>query len=128
MQTSDSLYIGPDRLKNLIPLNKVPNFLPPLRNDKPINLATIYRWTNKGCGGVELRYAMMGTTRCTTLEWLAEFVNKSTGQQNESPVVPLPASPKKSRAADDDTDRRLDQMYKKADTKKSGNRKVAGVR
>jgi hypothetical protein len=128
MQMSNYLHIGPDRLKNLIPLNKVPNFLPPLRNDKPINLATLYRWTNKGCGGVKLRYTMVGTTRCTTLEWLAEFINRPTDQQIEAPVVVPPIAAKKSRAADDDTDCRLDQMYKKAGKKKSGNRKVAGVR
>jgi hypothetical protein len=127
MHTADSLHIEPDRLKNLIPLNKVPNLLPSLRNDKPINLATVYRWTNRGCNKVKLRYAMVGTTRCTTPEWLAEFVAKTTGQQNESPVVAPPAARKRSRAADDDTDRRLDQMYKKSSTKKSGNRKAVGA-
>jgi hypothetical protein len=43
-----------------------------------LHVATLYRWTTRGCRGVPLRYVQRGATRCTTREWLEEFFDELT--------------------------------------------------
>jgi hypothetical protein len=98
-----------DHLKDFIPLDRVPNFLPPLRGDRPVNVSTIYRWTIDGCRGVKLRYLTLASKRFTTREWLAEFLSRINGQ----PAVDGGATPQSTprRPPEDPSiDRGLDRF------------------
>jgi hypothetical protein len=72
--------------------------LPRRRAGRKTHVSTVYRWTDTGCRGVRLRYAMVGATRCTTREWLAAFVSELTAASagnrrgGEQPVTDAPAS------------------------------------
>jgi hypothetical protein len=113
-------------LKELIPLSEVPKLLPSLRRGKPVNLATVYRWTNEGSNGVRLAYLNIGSTRCTTHQWIKDFISHinqgitiaTTSQQPEARKI----------QDDDETDRRLDSMFSQSDSnrvKKPTSRKLA---
>ena len=52
-------------LADLVPLERVPSLLP-----KRPHRSTVFRWVSKGCCGVHLRTVSVGTTRCTTEDWL----------------------------------------------------------
>jgi hypothetical protein len=89
------------------------------RGDKRIHVATLYRWTERGCRGVRLRHIQIGVTRCTTREWLTEFFAALTRQRASTthPVdttastPPLSVrSPAARRRAIEAADRELDRM------------------
>jgi hypothetical protein len=63
-----------------VPLKQAAELLPRRRAGKKTHVATLYRWTEYGCRGVKLKYIMIGCTRCTTREWLADFCQALTSQ------------------------------------------------
>src|SRR5262245_50364564 len=60
-------------LKALVALSNVPSMIPPLRGDKAISLATVYRWSARG-----LKTVVVGGTRATTEAWLRDFIDSRT--------------------------------------------------
>src|SRR5689334_18584354 len=60
------------------------------RGAKRVHVATLYRWTERGCRGVRLRYVQVGATRCTTREWLDEFFAELTAKSAGQPATPAP--------------------------------------
>lgn len=103
-----------DRLESMIPLNQVPRIFPALRHGKRVNVATIFRWTNEGCQGVRLKFVKLGSTRCTTREWIAEFVSRLSGNRGEE--IPLLASmavkpTASSHQDEEEIDRKLDAHF-----------------
>ena len=73
----------------LITLKQAAASLPRRRAGRPTSVATLYRWTTRGCRGVRLRYTQVGCTRCTTGEWLLDFF----GQLTEIDRGPGPGTP-----------------------------------
>jgi hypothetical protein len=68
-----------DLLKEkLFTLNAARHFLPRRRKNKRPDLATMYRWTGKGCRGVVLESVNVGGTRCTSREAIARFIERLT--------------------------------------------------
>src|SRR4051794_8032975 len=78
-----------DHLDDLIPLRDVPALLPRGRGGKRVHIATLYRWTDRGCRGVRLRHVQCGATRATTRQWLADFLAALTAA-GSAPPVPSP--------------------------------------
>lgn len=80
--------------------------LVPRGGRKQLHLSTIYRWCSKGTRhGVKLRILLVGGTRFTTAEWLAEFFERATeaaGLVGQSPPPRSPSNRHRShRAAND---------------------------
>jgi Protein of unknown function (DUF1580) len=121
--------IGELKDKGLIPANRLPKILPPLRNDRPVNVSTCYRWMLEGCRGHKLKYATIGSRRFTKPEWLREFFEALNGGPAEVMSAPIPASEPERAAptrADQETDRRLD-AYIKLKSGKTARRQKAGA-
>jgi hypothetical protein len=51
----------------------------PLRRGRPVNLATLYRWTTCGVKGVVLESIQIGGTRCTSVEAMQHFFDQLSG-------------------------------------------------
>ena len=72
-----------------IPLTQVPkvvSWLPRRRRGKKPNIATIFRWAQKGLHGVRLETIQIGGTKCTSEEALKRFFARLDDQPD---VVPL---------------------------------------
>ena len=81
--------------ENLIRLADVPalEWLP-IRNGKPINLGTVYRWVTRGVRGRRLQVARVGGMMTTTLSWLDDFFNGPTASGGST----YPTSTQRQRA------------------------------
>lgn len=84
--------------------------LPQRRAGKRPHVATLYRWSQRGCKGIHLETVQIGGTRCTSLEALQRFFDRLTnagmgdvGDNSHSPK--LPASPLRGGAVERELDR-----------------------
>jgi len=61
--------------QELIPLSQVPRlpFMPRPRQGKKMAVSTIFRWAQRGIGGVKLEVIRVGGTQCTTVQALQDF-------------------------------------------------------
>jgi len=59
----------------LMPLREIPtlSWLPTRRAGAKLALATVIRWAQHGVGGRKLRTVRVGSTLCTSEQWLLEF-------------------------------------------------------
>jgi hypothetical protein len=73
-------------IRSLIPLAKVADLL-------GLHIASVYRWTGRGCRGVRLRFVQRGATRCTSLAWLEEFFAQLTAASRAPRSPPDAAGP-----------------------------------
>lgn len=68
--------------ETVISLTEATKRLPTRRRGKRPHVATLYRWSQRGCRGVVLETCQVGGTRCTSVEALQRFVQRlseSTG-------------------------------------------------
>ena len=63
--------------EKVITLSQARQHVPERRAGKRPDLATMYRWTNKGCRGVQLEWLMCGATP-TSLEAMQRFFDRLT--------------------------------------------------
>lgn len=82
MPTSDRQT---DVLDDLITLRDAAALMPRRRAGRKCAVQTIYRWTTSGYRGVRLRYVQVGSTRCTTREWLREFFAAAAASTDRTP-------------------------------------------
>lgn len=93
MNTQILTGAGNDRL---IRLHDVPaiSWLPLRRGGARLNVATVWRWTMKGCAGVKLATVSVGGTLCTSDAWLREFfdaVAQARRGERPTPHIRTPA-------------------------------------
>lgn len=62
--------------ERVVSLTRAPRHLPPRRRAKRPNVATLYRWAQKGVRGVVLETIQVGGTKCTSLEALQRFCDR----------------------------------------------------
>jgi len=75
--------------ESVVTLTGACKILPPRRQGRRPNVATLYRWTNEGVRGVRLEYVMVGNTRCTSHEALQRFFDRLTEQaEADRPTAP----------------------------------------
>lgn len=79
--------------EHLISLRGAARLLPPRPNGKTFSLATVYRWTLRGCRGVHLECLQAGGTRVTSTEAVARFL-LALSTTHATPQLPIIASPK----------------------------------
>jgi hypothetical protein len=56
------------------------------RNGKRPHVATIFRWTTRGCRGVRLESIQIGGTRCSTLAAVRRFLDSLSGVEPQADV------------------------------------------
>jgi hypothetical protein len=61
-----------------IPLPDVPAlpFMPRRHGHKKLDARSIRRWASRGFNGLKLRTELVGGFRCTTVDWLREFIER----------------------------------------------------
>jgi hypothetical protein len=64
--------------ERVISLRAAVHLLPSRRGGRPAHVATLYRWTTRGCRGVVLESVQIGATRCTSREALDRFFQSLT--------------------------------------------------
>jgi hypothetical protein len=93
--------------EQIISLSEAAKLLPRRRGGKKTNVATLYRWTNRGLKGIVLDSIQIGGSRCTSREALERFF----GQLTERPPQRLPQPAVDRRRKDHDRiQRRLDDL------------------
>jgi len=70
--------------EQVISLADATHFLPKRRSGKRTNVATIYRWTKRGCRGIVLESIQVGGTRCSSREALQRFYDRLS-----EPLMPV---------------------------------------
>jgi len=104
-ETSGVIGRDCESLRSYVPLAKLADAMPCRRKGRKTNVATVYRWTSKGCRGIKLRSIQIGATRCSTIEWLSEFFEALTLAHAASPATqsgdgaPVPAMSVRTSAA-----------------------------
>jgi hypothetical protein len=100
---------GPAWLSELITLRQAATELPRRRAGRKTAVQTVYRWSNPpGCRGVVLRTVQAGSVRCTTRQWLAEFIEALTAARSGERVPHR--TPSARRRATEGVDRELDRL------------------
>lgn len=69
--------------------------LPSRRGGRARHKETIRRWATSGIHGRKLRTVMVGGIRCTTVEWMYEFILSET---LENRTTPFPRTHRQRRA------------------------------
>ena len=64
--------------EQLLTLRQAAARLPRRRAGRKASVSTVYRWTTRGCRGVQLDYLQVGATRCTSVEALGRFFGQLT--------------------------------------------------
>lgn len=64
--------------ESLVSLSEACSLLPRRRAGKRPHIATLYRWSERGCRGVRLETLQIGGTRCTSREALQRFCETLT--------------------------------------------------
>ena len=102
-----------DMPEDLITLQQAAALLPQRRRGRKTHVATLYRWTSKGCRGVKLEFVQIGGTRCTSREALGRFFERlteaATGQAGDAPRGELRSPAARSRAIEQ-AERELDRL------------------
>ena len=65
---------------------------------RKLNVATVYRWTDRGIRGIRLECTQVGGTRATSVEALERFFARLAGNE-PAPARATPASKKRAVAA-----------------------------
>lgn len=62
--------------------------LPRRRGGKRPHVATLYRWSQRGCRGVRLETIQVGGTRCTSRQAIARFCAHLSSVEDNAPTGP----------------------------------------
>lgn len=77
-------------LTELITLSQAASELPPRRAGKKPDVSCLHRWSSHGLRGVRLRYEQVGSTKCTTRQWVRDFFTAlkaaNEGEHNTAPA------------------------------------------
>jgi hypothetical protein len=82
-------------------LTEAAKSIPGRRPGKRASLGTIWRWCNRGLrNGIRLKSVLVGGHRCTTRQWLNEFIEvMSQASLPERHQPPVPRTPSQRQAA-----------------------------
>lgn len=80
--------------ERLMPLNEVPRLKwLPTRRGRRTHVSTLRRWARDGRGGVRLESVLVGGIRCTTVEALHRFFERTTAQRDGDVTASVAAEP-----------------------------------
>jgi len=84
--------------ENVVSLAEATRHLPRRRKGKRPNVATVYRWAQRGCKGIYLETIQVGGTKCTSLEALQRFCDALTPSSAPSTASPTTRARQRSIA------------------------------
>ena len=77
-----------DRLdETMLPLREAAKLLPSRKMGRKVAVATLYRWSSKGCRGVILESWSCGSARVTSEEAVARFVGRLSRARDPKAVT-----------------------------------------
>ncbi len=85
--------------EQVVSLTEACPFVPRRRKGKRPDVATLYRWAQKGIRGIRLEILQVGRTKCTSLEALQRFFERLT-DPNVEPAASTPKARAKQAAAE----------------------------
>lgn len=65
--------------ERIVSLSEAAALLPRRRQNRKPHVATLYRWSQRGCRGVVLETIQIGGTKCTSVEALQRFFDRLSG-------------------------------------------------
>ncbi len=83
--------------EQLIPLRDVPKLLPPTARGKRVHVSAVYRWVQRGLGGVKLEAVKLGGRTCTSVEALQRWSDRRTADQAAAPPLTMTAKARQER-------------------------------
>jgi len=89
------------RSEQLLRLSEVPTNLPKRPNGNRLHISAVYRWAQRGVGGVKLETVKIGGTTYTSLEAIQRFADarsNTTDNQGASEQQPKQRRRKQERA------------------------------
>lgn len=87
-----------------ITLTEATKVIPSRRSGKKISVQTVWRWCMRGVrSGIRLRSVMIGGQRCTTLQWIEEFIKmvSEAAEPANAADLPCPRTTGKRQSASD---------------------------
>lgn len=78
--------------ERLLTLSAACRVFPRRKRGKRLHVATLYRYTTRGCRGVVLESVQCGASRCTSREAIARFIAQLSGARSQNLPNALPAS------------------------------------
>ena len=95
--------------ETLVAIKKIPDHVPRnSRSGKKVNLATAWRWQQRGCRGIRLESILVGGQRYTSLEALQRFAEATTAVADGSSPTDASTTPAAARKAHEKACRELD--------------------
>lgn len=100
-----------------LPLSAAAKLLPGRRAGRRISIQTVWRWCTKGVrNGIRLRSVMIGGQRCTTREWIEEFIEAVSSATQPGEDVPNVRTPRQRRTASEQAAEELKAAWRKRKT------------
>lgn len=84
--------------ETIVSLADATTHLPTRRGRRPVHVATLYRWAQRGLKGIRLEIIQIGGTSCTSLEALQRFFDRLTAARSGDLITPR-TSRQRERAA-----------------------------
>lgn len=78
--------------EEVLSLTEATKRVPRRRQGKRPNVATMYRWAQRGCKGVRLETIQVGGTKCTSVEALQRFFDRLSANAAAAPPAPVTTS------------------------------------
>jgi hypothetical protein len=85
------------RIERTYTLNTARRWFPRRRRGKRPTLQTMYRWSNQGYHGVVLETVQIGSTRCTSKEACARFIERVSALSLQAETAYIPARNENAR-------------------------------
>jgi hypothetical protein len=95
--------------ETVIPVREIPARIPDNpRTGKKVNLATVFRWSQRGVRGIKLETILIGGTRHSSLEALQRFSDRATAVADGATSA-IVSTPPARRKAHEKASRELDE-------------------
>ncbi len=101
--------------EQLIPFREVPRLLPPRPTGRRVHISAVYRWLNRGLGGICLESIKIGGTTYTSVEALQRFADGLSGKAEDSREQLAPSTSSRRRQIRE-TARRVDLALRSGKT------------
>ena len=91
--------------ESVMTMTEAVEHLPHRRGGRPVHVATLYRWAQRGLRGCRLETIQVGGTSCTSLEAMQRFFDRLTVCRDGE--TPAPRTPHQRERAHDRADAEL---------------------
>lgn len=95
--------------EHLLPVRDVPKLLPRRPNGRRLHISAVYRWIQRGVGGVRLEAVKIGGTTYTSREALERFAQQRSGDFAD-PGQRSPSPPRTRERRREQARRRVEEI------------------